>query len=138
MAYSERKIPHGQDIIGISGYLRTSEEDALIETYKVHNFAKGFKQNYDIDHTDNGSLVVKCMTIRMVVAVYKYLYWLLNQLDAVTAFLYGAVKENTYCAVPEGVAMDSGHDCMEAVKPIYVLKKLHGCGTRRSTNECAP
>lgn len=43
--------------------------------------------------------------------------------DAVTAFLYRAVKENTYCAVPEGVAMDSGHECMEAVKPIYGLKK---------------
>lgn len=74
MAYSERNIPHDQGTIGIKWVSRTSEEDASIETYKVHLVAKGFKQNYGIDHTDNGLLVVKCMTIRMVVAVYKYLY----------------------------------------------------------------
>nr|CCA14814.1 integrase putative [Albugo laibachii Nc14] len=49
--------------------------------------------------------------------------WPLGQLDVVTAFLYGVMKERVYCAVPEGVKLDGNFDCLELVKAIYGLKQ---------------
>nr|CCA14817.1 integrase putative [Albugo laibachii Nc14] len=70
--------------------------DGSIEKYKARLVAKGFKQSTN---------------------------WPLGQLDVVTAFLYGVMKERVYCAVPEGVKLDGNFDCLELVKAIYGLKQ---------------
>ena len=59
----------------------------------------------------------------MVIAITKYSSWPLDQLDVVTAFLYGVMKEKVYCTVPEGVELDDNFDCLELVKAIYGLKQ---------------
>ncbi|KAG2791666.1 hypothetical protein PC113_g25797 [Phytophthora cactorum] len=59
----------------------------------------------------------------MVIAIAKYFGWPLDQLDVVTAFLYGIMKELVFCAVPEGVDLDGDFDCLELVKAIYGLKQ---------------
>ncbi|KAG2830641.1 hypothetical protein PC113_g21071 [Phytophthora cactorum] len=59
----------------------------------------------------------------MVIALAKYYGWPLDQLDVVTAFLYGIMKELVFCAVPEGVDLDGDFDCLELVKAIYGLKQ---------------
>uniref|UniRef100_A0AAV1TX81 Reverse transcriptase Ty1/copia-type domain-containing protein n=2 Tax=Peronospora matthiolae TaxID=2874970 RepID=A0AAV1TX81_9STRA len=59
----------------------------------------------------------------MVIAITKYFDWPLDQLDVVTAFLYGVMKEKVYCVIPEGVEMDGDFDCLELVKAIYGLKQ---------------
>ena len=59
----------------------------------------------------------------MVVGLAKYFGWPLDQLDVVTAFLYGVMKEQVFCSVPEGVEIDSEFDCLELVKAIYGLKQ---------------
>ncbi|KAG3024865.1 hypothetical protein PC121_g24750 [Phytophthora cactorum] len=59
----------------------------------------------------------------MVIAIAKYYGWPLDQLDVVTAFLYGIMKELVFCAVPEGVDLDGDFDCLELVKAIYGLKQ---------------
>ncbi|KAG2759867.1 hypothetical protein PC116_g16654 [Phytophthora cactorum] len=59
----------------------------------------------------------------MVIAIAKYFGWPLDQLDVVTAFLYGVMKEVVYCVVPEGVDLDGDFDCLELVKAIYGLKQ---------------
>ncbi|KAG2759291.1 hypothetical protein Pcac1_g28681 [Phytophthora cactorum] len=48
------------------------------------------------------------------------------------------MKEQVFCAVPEGVDLDGDFDCLELVKAIYVSSKLRACGTRPSTSSCAP
>ena len=67
--------------------------------------------------------MVKYVTLRMVIAITKYLEWTLDQLDVATAFLYGEMKEKMYCAIPEGVDVDEDFDCFELVKAIYGLKR---------------
>ncbi|KAG6578190.1 Integrase catalytic core protein [Phytophthora cinnamomi] len=47
----------------------------------------------------------------------------MDQLDVVTAFLYGLMKEKVFCSVPEGVELDDGFDCVELLKAIYGLKQ---------------
>lgn len=97
--------------------------DASIKKYKARLVAKGFKQKYGIDYTETFSPVVKYVTLRMVVAITKFFNWPLDQLDVVTAFLYGVMKEQVYCAVPEGVELDGNFNCLELVKAIYGLKQ---------------
>nr|CCA24845.1 PREDICTED: copia proteinlike putative [Albugo laibachii Nc14] len=120
------KLPSGQGTIGTIGtkwvFRIKRKADGCIEKYKVR-VTKGFKQKYGIDYTETFSPVVKYVTLRMVFAISKYFDWPLDQLDVVTAFLYGVMKEKVYCAVPEGVERDGNFDCLELVKAIYGLKQ---------------
>ena len=97
--------------------------DGSIEKYKARLVAKGFKLQYGIDYTETFSPVVKYVTLRMVVAITKCFNWQLDQLDVVTAFLYGEMKETVNCTIPEGAELDSNFNCLELVKAIYGLKQ---------------
>ena len=59
----------------------------------------------------------------MVIAVTKYFGRTIDQLDVVTAFLYGIMKEQVFCVIPEGVELEGSFDCLELVKAIYGLKQ---------------
>uniref|UniRef100_A0AAV1UVS3 Reverse transcriptase Ty1/copia-type domain-containing protein n=1 Tax=Peronospora matthiolae TaxID=2874970 RepID=A0AAV1UVS3_9STRA len=118
------KLPSGQHTIGTKWVFKIKRKaDGSIEKYKARLVAKGFKQKYGIDYTETFSPVVKYVTLRMVVAITKYFGWTLDQLDVVTAFLYGEMKEKVFCAIPEGVEVDEDFDCFELVKAIYGLKQ---------------
>ncbi|KAG2758972.1 hypothetical protein Pcac1_g28949 [Phytophthora cactorum] len=118
------KLPNGQRAIGTKWVFKIKRKaDGSIEKYKARLVAKGFKQKYGIDYTETFSPVVKYVTLRMVIAIAKYFGWPLDQLDVVTAFLYGIMKEQVFCIVPEGVELDSNFDCLELVKAIYGLKQ---------------
>uniref|UniRef100_A0AAV1V806 Reverse transcriptase Ty1/copia-type domain-containing protein n=1 Tax=Peronospora matthiolae TaxID=2874970 RepID=A0AAV1V806_9STRA len=118
------KLPRGQGAIGTKWVFKIKRKaDGSVEKYKARLVAKGFKQKYDIDYTETFSPVVKYVTLRMVIAITKYFDWPLDQLDVVTAFLYGVMKEKVYCVIPEGVEMDGDFDCLELVKAIYGLKQ---------------
>ncbi|KAG2867938.1 hypothetical protein PC115_g25424 [Phytophthora cactorum] len=118
------KLPNGQRAIGTKWVFKIKRKaDGSIEKYKARLVAKGFKQKYGIDYTDTFSPVVKYVTLRMIIAIAKYFGWPLVQLDVVTAFLYGIMKELVFCAVPEGVDLDGDFDCLELVKAIYGLKQ---------------
>uniref|UniRef100_H3H7L6 CCHC-type domain-containing protein n=1 Tax=Phytophthora ramorum TaxID=164328 RepID=H3H7L6_PHYRM len=118
------KLPSGQRAIGTKWVFKIKRKaDGSIEKYKARLVAKGFKQKYGIDYTETFSPVVKYVTLRMIIAIAKYFGWPLNQLDVVTAFLYGVMKEVVFCVVPEGVELDGGFDCLELVKAIYGLKQ---------------
>uniref|UniRef100_A0AAV1VJN2 Integrase catalytic domain-containing protein n=1 Tax=Peronospora matthiolae TaxID=2874970 RepID=A0AAV1VJN2_9STRA len=118
------KLPRGQGAIGTKWVFKIKRKaDGSVEKYKARLVAKGFKQKYGIDYTETFSPVVKYVTLRMVIAITKYFDWSLDQLDVVTAFLYGVMKEKVYCVIPEGVEMDGDFDCLELVKAIYGLKQ---------------
>ena len=67
--------------------------------------------------------MVKYTTLLIMIAITKYFGWELVQLDFVTAFLYGEMKEKVFCEIPEGVDLDEKYDCLELVKAIYGLKQ---------------
>uniref|UniRef100_A0AAV1VML5 Reverse transcriptase Ty1/copia-type domain-containing protein n=1 Tax=Peronospora matthiolae TaxID=2874970 RepID=A0AAV1VML5_9STRA len=93
-AFRATKLPSGQHTIGTKWVFKIKRKaDGSIEKYKARLVAKGFKQKYGIDYTETFSPVVKYVTLRMVVAITKYFDWTLDQLDVVTAFLYGEMKE---------------------------------------------
>uniref|UniRef100_A0AAV1UWV9 Integrase catalytic domain-containing protein n=1 Tax=Peronospora matthiolae TaxID=2874970 RepID=A0AAV1UWV9_9STRA len=118
------KLPNGQSAIGTKWVFKIKRKaDGSIEKYKARLVAKGFRQKYGIDYTETFSPVVKYVTLRMVIAITRHFGWPLDQLDVVTAFLYGVMKEKVFCAVPEGVKMEGDFDCLELIKAIYGLKQ---------------
>uniref|UniRef100_A0AAV1TQC8 Integrase catalytic domain-containing protein n=1 Tax=Peronospora matthiolae TaxID=2874970 RepID=A0AAV1TQC8_9STRA len=118
------KLPKGQSAIGTKWVFKIKRKaDGSIEKYKARLVAKGFRQKYGIDYTETFSPVVKYVTLRMIIAITKHFGWPLDQLDVVTAFLYGVMKEKVFCAVPEGVKMEGDFDCLELIKAIYGLKQ---------------
>uniref|UniRef100_A0AAV1VJC0 Reverse transcriptase Ty1/copia-type domain-containing protein n=1 Tax=Peronospora matthiolae TaxID=2874970 RepID=A0AAV1VJC0_9STRA len=118
------KLPNGQRAIGTKWVFKIKRKaDGSIEKYKVRLVAKGFRQKYGIDCTETFSPVVKYVTLRIVIAIFKHFGWPIDQLDVVTAFLYGVMKEQVFCVIPEGVELDSTFDCLELVKSIYGLKQ---------------
>ncbi|KAG6590544.1 putative integrase [Phytophthora cinnamomi] len=96
------------------------------------------RAKYGIDYTETFSPVVKYVTLRMIIAVAKYFGWPMDQLDVVTAFLYGLMKEKVFCSVPEGVELDDGFDCVELLKAIYGLKQASRVWNETFDGMCAP
>uniref|UniRef100_A0AAV1U9X3 Integrase catalytic domain-containing protein n=1 Tax=Peronospora matthiolae TaxID=2874970 RepID=A0AAV1U9X3_9STRA len=135
VVFRAAKLPRGQGAIGTKWVFKIKRKaDGSVEKYKARLVAKGFKQKYGIDYTETFSPVVKYVTLRMVIAITKYFDWTLDQLDVVTAFLYGVLKEKVYCVIPEGIEMDGDFDCLELVNAIYGLKQASRVGTRLSTS----
>jgi hypothetical protein len=118
------KLPAGQRAIGTKWVFKIKRNaDGSINKCKARLVAKGFKQKYGIDYTETFAPVVKYVTLRIVIALAKFFGWPVDQLDVVTAFLYGAMKEVVFILVPEGMGIDSDHDCLELLKSIYGLKQ---------------
>ena len=92
------KLPTGQHWIDTKWVFKINRKaDGSIKRYKARREAKGFKQKYGVDYTETFSPVVKYVTLRMVISLSKYFEWSLDQLDVVTAFLYGVMRGS--CAV---------------------------------------
>ena len=98
------KLPAGQRAIGTKWVFKIKRNaDGSINKYKARLVAKGFKQKYGIDYTETFAPVVKYVTLRIVIALAKFFGWPVDQLDVVTAFLYGEMKELVFILVPEGM-----------------------------------
>ena len=114
-----------QDVSNKVSIDRFDERKAVrsIKTYKARLVAKGFRQKYGIDYTETFSPVVKYATMRMVIAIAKHFGWPLDQLDVVTAFLYGVMKKQVFCVIHEGVKLNGDFDCLELMQAVYGLKQ---------------
>ncbi|MCO5583401.1 hypothetical protein L7F22_037312 [Adiantum nelumboides] len=67
-----------------------------VENYKAHLVAKGFKQEYGKDFQEIFSPVVKMTTLRMLLALAATEDMELDQMDVITTFLRGDLKEEIY------------------------------------------
>jgi len=84
--------------------------------YKARLVARGFEQRDGVDYLETFAPVVRWETIRILVALAVHLGWPIHQLDVLTAFLNGILKEDVYMHQPPGF-----------VKPGYehLVCKLH-------------
>lgn len=78
---------------GINGHLTK---------FKARLVARGFEQTEGVDFLDTFAPVVRWETIRTLIAIAVHLNWPIHQLDVLTAFLNGILKEDVYMLQPPG------------------------------------
>lgn len=71
-----------------------TDEIGNVLRFKARLVAQGSSQEYGIDYTETFSPVVKYTTIRFILALAAARSLKVTQMDAVTAYLNGSVKEN--------------------------------------------
>jgi len=91
---------------------------------KVRLVALGSRQIAGIDFNETYAPVVTLTTVRTLLALVAHLDLELEQMDVVTAFLNGDLKEEIFMAVPEGLQSEStsGKVC-KLLKSLYGLKQ---------------
>jgi len=92
-----------------------------ITRFKARWVVRGFEQEYGINYHDTFAAVVKPMTYRALFALAAVHDWEIEQMDVVTAFLYGDIDTDIYVECPPGYASDDM--CCYLKKALYGLKQ---------------
>ena len=91
---------------------------------KARLVARGFSQIYGIDYLDTYAPVVKLASIRILLAIAAVFGLEIHQMDVVTAFLAGDLKEEIYMEQPEGYEMNGKDMVCRLIKSLYELKQV--------------
>ena len=92
--------------------------------YKARLVARGFEQKDGIDFLETFAPVVRWETIPLLIAIAVHLNLPLHQLDVLTAFLNGLLKEDVYMYQPPGFARPGEeHLVCKLHKALYGLKQ---------------
>lgn len=91
---------------------------------KARVVAVGCHQLYGVDYLETFAPVVKLTTIRAVLALAAHYDLEVEQMDVITAFLNGDLKDEIYMEIPEGLrtSKNSGMVC-KLRKSLYGLKQ---------------
>ncbi|POM63711.1 Polyprotein [Phytophthora palmivora] len=103
-------------------FAKKRDENGRVTRYKARLVAKGFRQKYGIDFFETYSPVANMDSIRMVLAVCVAFDYLMEQLDADTAFLNSSLSDIVYMEIPHGMKNAKGMVC-KLLKAIYGLKQ---------------
>lgn len=92
--------------------------------YKGRLVARGFEQRDGVEYLETFAPVVRWETIRILVAIAVHLGWPIHQLDVLTAFLNGILKEDVSMNQPPGfVKPGSEHLVCKLRRSLYSLKQ---------------
>lgn len=114
---SDRKVITGRWVFKIKHGV-----DGKILRYKARWVVHGYKQLEGIDFSSTWAGVVKPASFRMLFAISAERGLGIEQLDIVTAFLYGFLDEAIYIKQPEGFIEDPSLVCL-LKKALYGLKQ---------------
>lgn len=98
------------------------DEHGNIDRFKARLVIKGCSQRQGIDYEETFSPVVRYSSIRYLIAMAARYDLEIDQMDAVTAFLQGELKEEVYMRQPEGMEDGSSRVC-RLNKSLYGLKQ---------------
>jgi hypothetical protein len=121
------ELPKGKKAIGSKWVYKVKvDSSGKIEKYKARLCAKGFSQKEGIDYNDTYAAVLKYKSKRIILMLAASMDYELKQLDAITAFLNGTLKEVVYMKQPEGYATNdkNGNELVcKLSKTLYGLKQ---------------
>jgi hypothetical protein len=123
------KLPSGRKPIGCKWVFKVKrDKDGKIERFKARLVAKGYAQKYGIDYDETFSPVVRFSSIRALLAFSVQNDMLIHQMDVVTAFLNGNLKEEIYMEQPPGYLQPGRENLVcKLKKSLYGLKQSPRC-----------
>ena len=123
------ELPSGRQAIGSKWVFKVKcGSDGKVERFKARLVAKGYAQKHGIDYDETFSPVVKCQSIRVLLAFALQNDLLLHQMDVVTAFLNGTLEEDIYMQQPDGYLQPGKeHFVCKLKKSLYGLKQSPRC-----------
>nr|GEV14683.1 zinc finger, CCHC-type [Tanacetum cinerariifolium] len=120
-------------------FIKKTDMDGVVHTYKAPLVAKGYSQTPGIDYEETFSPVADIRAIRILIAIAAYYDYEIWQMDVKTVFLNGYLNKEVYMEQPEGVKSYLGiclamKDLGEAA---YILRiKIYRDRSRRLIGLC--
>nr|GEV02016.1 hypothetical protein [Tanacetum cinerariifolium] len=96
LPYSKRAI--GTKLI----YKNKKDKRSIVVRNKVRLVAQGYAQKEGIDYDEVFASVARIQEIRLFLAYASFKYFVMYQMDMMSAFLYGKIKEEVYVYQPLG------------------------------------
>jgi hypothetical protein len=96
--------------------------NGLIDEYKARMVGRGFTQTAGEDYFETFSPVVRIESLRILLAIAAAEDWPVHQMDVVSAYFLGELKEEVYMAPPPGLEVPEGH-CLLLRKGMPGLKQ---------------
>ena len=123
------ELPSGHKPIGCKWVFKTKhDKNGKIERFKARLVAKGYAQKYGVDYNETFSPVVRFSSIRALLAFAVQNEMLVHQMDVVTAFLNGNLKEDIYMEQPPGYTQPGRENLVcKLKKSLYGLKQSPRC-----------
>ena len=118
-------LPPGKKAITSRWVFKLKEDPSgQLSRYKARLVARGFEQTDGVDFLETFAPVVRWETIRILVAIAVHLDWPIHQLDVLTAFLNGILKDDVYMAQPPGIMKPgTAHLVCKLHRALYGLKQ---------------
>lgn len=120
-------LPPGRKAIANKWVFKTKYGgDGRIDRYKARLVVKGCSQRKGIDYAETFSPVVRYTSIRFLIAIAAKMDLEIDQMDVVTAFLQGDLKEEVYMRQPDTFDDGTARVC-RLQKSLYGLKQASRC-----------
>jgi hypothetical protein len=127
--------PKGANIVSCQWVFKLKRlPDGWIDRYKARLVARGFSQQYGVDYDETFAAVVRMETLRILLAIAAAEDLEIHQMDVVTAYLAGELKEEIYMTPSPGVPDTEGLVC-RLWKGLYGLKQSARVWNQRLTGE---
>ena len=118
-------LPKGRKAVGSKWVLKIkTDAEGSVERFKARLVAQGFSQKPGIGYNETFSPVARSESVRTVIALAVQSDLKLHQIDVITAFLNGVLKDEVYMKLPEGsVVQGQEHLVCKLKHSIYGLKQ---------------
>ena len=123
------ELPKGRSTVGCKWVFCVKYDGkGDVDRFKGQLLAQGYSQKYGIDYDETFSPVPRFSSIRTLLAYAAEQGMLVHQMDVVTAFLNGDLKEEIYMEQPSGFTQPGEERLVcKLKKSLYGLKQAPCC-----------
>lgn len=115
--------PPNRNIVGCRYTFKLKRnKNGEVSRYKARLVAQGFSQEPGVDFGETFAPVAKMLSLRIILAIAVKYNLIVEQADAVSAFLQANLEEEIFMRTPQGIECSDGKVC-KLLKSLYGLKQ---------------